>query len=94
MSHNAVAKSLSGVTQEVLTKQDSMSPSKSAQLVKRSVVAVIVFDECVAVFLNWFYHSFPYSLCESTDHSIVMVQILLGSLVMVPNGEHRGSKLV
>jgi hypothetical protein len=53
-----------------------------------------VFDERVAVLFDWLEHSFPYSLCESTDHSVVMVQILLGSFVMVPNGEHCWSKIV
>ena len=65
-----------------------MSPSKSAKLVKRSVETVIVFDERVAVLFDWLEHSFPYSLSESTDNSVVVVQVLLGSLVMVPNGEH------
>jgi hypothetical protein len=94
MSHNAIAKGFSGITQEIFTKQDSMSPSKSAKLVKRSVMAVIVFDECVAVLFDWLEHSFPYSFGKTSYNCVVMVQILLGSLVMVSNGEHRGSKLV
>jgi hypothetical protein len=53
-----------------------------------------VFDERVAVFFDWLEHSLPYSLRESTDHSVVMVQILLGPLVMVSNGEHCWSKFV
>jgi hypothetical protein len=50
-------------------------------------MAIVVFYESVAVFLNRLKHSFPYSLSKSTDNSVVVVQILLGSFVMVSDGE-------
>lgn len=48
----------------------------------------------MAVFVNRLNHSFPYSLSESSYNSVVMMEILLGSLVVISQREHRGSQFV
>ena len=48
----------------------------------------------MAVFVNRLNHSFPYSLSKSSYNSVMVMEILLGSLVVISQRENRWTQLV
>ena len=94
MSHDNIPEGLGGVSEIVLSVKHSVAPLKASEAEPTVWQDSILQNLDPAVLLDRGHHLLPDRLSEATDNRVVMVQVHLGPLVVVTDGEHGWLELV
>jgi len=94
MSHDNIPEGLGGVSEVVLSVEDTVTPLVASEAEPTIWQDSILQDLDPTMFLDRCHHLLPDRLSEATDDRVVVVEVLSSTLVVVPDREHRRLELV